>query len=281
MPEIYRKNPATISKYEGEKDFKEKYAKLGRKITDNVEHKIRGIRSTDPEYWGLREVLTENEVDVALTLKQRKWYTYEEMRAKNTQLSDEDFKKTIELLCVHGFLEYDYGDHYDDNGPIKGAPKDKRYRVSYFVPGSAELFNSSMDRIEKNPPVASFFEQMTFLPLEKITSMIMPGGNGIGMHVIPVEKEVSVCNEAAKIEKISYWLKKYEGHISAGICSCRASRAILGEGCTDDNDDWCIQVGDMADYTVETGRAHYITNEAALEIHKKAEENGYVHQITN
>ncbi|MBQ1477400.1 MAG: FAD-dependent oxidoreductase [Erysipelotrichaceae bacterium] len=281
MPEIYRKNPATISKYEGEKDFKEKYAKLARRITDNVEHKIRGIRSTDPEYWGLREVLTENEVDVALTLKQRKWYTYEEMRAKNTQLSDEDFKKTIELLCVHGFLEYDYGDHYDDNGPIKDAPKEKRYRVSYFVPGSAELFNSSVDRIEKNPPVASFFEQMTFLPLEKITSMIMPGGNGIGMHVIPVEKEVAVSNESIKIEKISYWLKKYEGHISAGICSCRASRAILGEGCTDDCDDWCIQVGDMADYTVETGRAHYITYDEAMEILQKAEDNGYVHQITN
>ena len=37
----------------------------------------------------------------------------------------------------------------------------------------------------------------------------------------------------------------------------------------------------MADYTVETGRAHYITKEKALEILKKAEDNGYVHQLTN
>ena len=37
----------------------------------------------------------------------------------------------------------------------------------------------------------------------------------------------------------------------------------------------------MADYTVETGRAHYITKERALEILKLAEKNGYVHQITN
>ena len=37
----------------------------------------------------------------------------------------------------------------------------------------------------------------------------------------------------------------------------------------------------MADYTVETGRAHYITTEEALEILKRAEDNGFVHQITN
>lgn len=29
---------------------------------------------------------------------------------------------------------------------------------------------------------------MTFLPLEHITAMVPPGGAGIGMHVIPVEK---------------------------------------------------------------------------------------------
>ncbi|MBQ6654956.1 MAG: FAD-dependent oxidoreductase [Erysipelotrichaceae bacterium] len=282
MPEIYRDKKETISQYEGEQDFKKKYAKLARKITDNVENKILGVKSTDPEYWGLREILNEDEVDILLTMKQRKWYTYEQLYEKQKGRYDPiKFKELVDLMCVHGIVEYDYGDHYNDDGPIKDAPKEKRYRLSYFVPGSAELFNSSKDRIERNPAVTSFFERMTFLPLEKITSMVPQGGDGIGMHVIPVEKEVSMNNEAIKLEKISYWLNKYDGHISAGICSCRQSRAVLGEGCTDDADDWCIQVGDMADYTVETGRAHYITKERALEILKKAEENGYVHQITN
>ena len=282
MPEIFRNNKATISKYEGE-ELNPKYAKLARRITDNVKHKIRGIKSTDPEYWGLREVLNEEEVDVALTMKLRQFYTFDELVKMNEkQFTPEHLKEILDLMAVHGILEYDYGDHYDDNGPTKELdPADKRYRISFFVPGSAELFNSSVDRIEKNPPVASFFERMTFLPLEDVTPMVRPGGNGIGMHVIPVEKEVSMHNEALKIEKISYWLQKYDGHLSAGICSCRASRAMLGEGCTDDCNDWCIQVGDMADYTVETGRAHYITKEEALEILKRAEENGYVHQTTN
>lgn len=282
MPEIYDSNPRTKSKYDGEAVLQKKYAELGRRITDNVPHKLGGLKTTDEEYWGLREILNEHEVDIALTMKQRKFYTYDELLAMNRKNMDEKtFKESLELLCVHGFVEYDYGDHYDDNGPIPGAPKEIRYRTSYFVPGSAELFNSSVSRIEKNPPVAKMFERMTFLPLEHITPMVRPGGNGIGMHVIPVEKEVQAERTSIDIEKISYWLQKYDGHLSAGICSCRASRAMLGEGCTDDESDWCIQVGDMADYTVETGRAHYITKEEALEILRKAEENGYVHQITN
>ena len=127
--------------------------------------------------------------------------------------------------------------------------------------------------------------------------MVQPGGMGIGMHVIPVEKaiddadaavksisldqKIDAKNESVDLEHISYWLEKYEGHIAAGICSCRASRAVLGDGCTDDINDWCVQLGDMADYAVETKRAHYITKERALEIFQAAEKNGYVHQITN
>ena len=43
-------------------------------------------------------------------------------------------------------------------------------------------------------------------------------------------------NEAVDLEQISYWLKKYEGHIGVGQCSCRVSRKVIGEGCADD--DW-------------------------------------------
>ena len=282
MPEIYRNNPKTISKYEGEENPNKKYLKLGRKLTDNVETILGGAKNTSPEYWGLKEVLTEDEVDILLKMKQRKWYLFEDLyKMFKDRWNAQEFQKLLDLMANHGIVEYDYGDNYNDDGPIKDAPKIKRYRVSYYVPGSAELFNSTKDRVDNAPAVASFFERMTFLPLEHITANVMPGGMGIGMHVIPVEKEVQMSNEAVKLEKISYWLTKYDGHIAAGICSCRYSRAVLGEGCADDPMDWCVQLGDMADYAVETGRARFITKEEALEIFKKAEDNGYVHQITN
>ena len=70
MPEIYDSNPRTKSKYDGEAVRNKKYAKLGARITDNVPHKLFGLKTTDEEYWGLREILTEPEVDIALTMKQ-------------------------------------------------------------------------------------------------------------------------------------------------------------------------------------------------------------------
>ncbi|MBR3037189.1 MAG: hypothetical protein IKI52_00665, partial [Clostridia bacterium] len=83
MPEIYDQNPLTKSKYDGEAVLNKKYAELGRRITDNVPHKLKGLKTTDEEYWGLREILNENEVDVALSMKQRKWYTYEQIYEMN------------------------------------------------------------------------------------------------------------------------------------------------------------------------------------------------------
>lgn len=56
-------------------------------------------------------------------------------------------------------------------------------------------------QMDEHPQVAAFFERMTFLPLEKITPMVPPGGAGIGMHVIPVEKAIETENEAVGLEK--------------------------------------------------------------------------------
>ena len=62
MPETYDQVPKTKSVYDGEAEKKKNYAKLGARITDNVPHKLFGLKTTDEEYWGLREVLTEDEV---------------------------------------------------------------------------------------------------------------------------------------------------------------------------------------------------------------------------
>mgnify|MGYP000916960361 CR=1 FL=1 len=150
--------------------------------------------------------------------------------------------------------------------------------------GNRELRSQMDDDLKEDP--ADFAVWKAAKPgepawVEKITPMVPPGGAGIGMHVIPVEKAIETENESVDLEHISYWLSKYEGKYAKSMCSCRASRAKLGEGCGDDAESWCIGVGDMADYIVETQRGEYITKDETLEIFKKAEDNGFVHQITN
>ena len=69
MPE---KNTKVISKYDGETgySYEKKLCKLAAKITDVVPHKLFGVKTTDPEYWGLREMLTEPMIDILLKMKQ-------------------------------------------------------------------------------------------------------------------------------------------------------------------------------------------------------------------
>lgn len=251
---------------------RENLLKLGSMITNRI-----GLKATadDPEYWGLASVMTDEMVEVALKMGVRKPKTTEQLM-KLTKMEREPLEKLLTEMAWLGIVEYNW-----ENLDGKNPNHEKRWILPLFVPGSAEFLNMRKSQIDQNPVVAAFFERMTFLPLEKITPMVPPGGSGIGMHVIPVEKAIESENEAIGLEKISYWLDKYEGKYAKSMCSCRASRQKLGEGCGDDPENWCIAVGDMADYVVETQRGEYITKEEALEIFRRAEENGFVHQITN
>ena len=297
------KNRALNPVCKGDPAPREKILKLGKKVTDVVMHKIKGITADDPEYWGLAAILTDEMADIALSMDVRVPYTLPQLMKMN-KISEEEkehFEKVLEEMSYIGLLEFDYGYHYDHNGRT-APPSEKRYILTMFVPGSPEMFNmeeadnrsenpSYNERGEisnynkrlhdEHPEVGYFFERMTYIPLEGVTHLLPPGGGGVGMHVIPVEKAIEMENTSVDLEHLSYWLKKYEGHIGVGQCSCRASRGVMGEGCADDPSSWCIGVGDFADYCRETGKGHDITYEEAMHILQVAEDNGFVHQITN
>ena len=279
---------------------REKVVKVGKMITDVIDHKFGKITTQDAEYWGLEALLTDEMCDIMLAMGLRKPHTVPELW-KLCNVAEEGkahFQEVLDRLSFLGLLEYDYGYHYDHNG--RTAPQsERRYFVPMFVPGSAELLNIDESgsgenpcydergeipynkRLAEHPELAPFFERMTYVPLAGKTHLMPPGGGGVGMHVIPVEKAIPMENQSLDIEHLSYWLKKYEGHIGVAQCSCRASRGVMGEGCADDPASWCIGVGDFADYCRETGKGHDITYEEAIRILEKAEENGFVHQITN
>lgn len=242
--------------------------KLGQKITDRIGHKVT---VDDPEYWGIACIVTDEMAEVALKMKVRKPMTFSQL-LKVTGKEEKELEKILEDMCIVGILEYNW----------ENPNREKQYVLPMFVPGSAEFSNMNAKQLEEHPELGRFFERMTRLPLEKVAPMVPPGGAGIGMHVIPVEKAIEMENQSVDIEHISHWLKKYKGKYAASPCSCRLSRRTYEEGCADAPEDWCIAVGDMADYVVETQKGgRYITYEEVLDILKRAEDNGYVHQITN
>ena len=255
------------------KPFREPIAKLGKKITDRIPQKLglKKITRNDPEYWGLAGVLTDEEALLALKLGVRKPKTLSEI-VKISGLEEKKCEALLEEMSRKGLLEYNW----------ENAAHEKQYVLPMYVPGCAEFFNMNAKILESNPEMGTFFEHMSRLPLEKITPFVPEGGSGIGMHVIPVEKAIEMENESVDLEHISYWLSKYEGKYAASPCSCRRSRLTHDEGCADDPEGWCVAVGDMADYVVETQKdGRYISKEEALDIFRQAEENGFVHQITN
>ena len=259
---------------------KEKLLLLGKKITDRIPYKL-GLKKLDedsPEFFGFVNVLNDEMVDVALKMKVRHAYSLKDMVAL-TGVEEEHLYELLQEMSVIGLLEYHYGEKYDQN--IPHTRENRLYVLPQYVPGSAELLNMNPTIPDTNPEVTKFFERMTFLPLEKVTPMVPPGGGGIGMHVIPVEKAIPAHTQSLSIEHISHWLDKYDGHIGVGVCSCRRSETIQGRGSGDIKADWCVAVGEFADYLYETGKGRRITKEEALAIFQRAEDLGYVHQVTN
>ena len=245
---------------------------LCKKITDRmpVTLGLEKITETSPEYLGLENVVTDEMAEVAVVMDKRVPITAAEV-AKKCGKPLERTQELLEELALRGVIEYNWEneDHH------------KQYILPMFVPGSAEYMNMNPDTVNAHPEVATMFERMSRLPLEKITPMVPPGGAGIGMHVIPVEAAIPSEQKSVDLEHLSHWLDKYDGKYAVGACSCRRSRRVRGEGCGHLEDDMCIAVGDMATYAIETNKARPASREEVMAILQRAEDNGFVHQITN
>ncbi len=266
--------PAWVDELKDE-DVRPLILKLGKVITDRAKVKlgIQKLTKYDPEYWALHKLCPTDEM-AELCLQMggiRKPKTFDEMLAI-TGMEKDHLQELLDQLSYNGVLEWNY----------ENEQHIKQWVLPMYVPGSAEFSNMNKEFLDANPEMGNFFERMSRLPLEGLTHMVPPGGAGVGMHVIPVEAAISMENQTASVEHISHWLDKYEGKYAASPCSCRRSREKFGEGCGDDPEGWCVAMGDMADYVVETGKGgRYVTKEEALEIFRQGEENGFVHQITN
>ena len=219
----------------------EKIFKLAKVITDRATVLLGKdkITTDSPEYWGINSALkftahnydqqmADDVLDLALTMQKRVPQTFEQMAKKNPQFDSERLEAVLKAISESGLVEYHW-----ENLDGKNPNHEKRWVLDMFVPGSAEIMMIHPTHGDMFPETADFFERMAYLPLAGLTEMVPPGGAGIGMHVIPVEKAIPAECQSLPIEHLSHWLKKYEGHIGISVCSCRKQQRIRNEGSGD------------------------------------------------
>ena len=279
IPEKYKnytfnENDFLPEKYEvADKEKEELVRRLAKLITDDITfRKVSDIKNEDPDFWLLDKLLTKEEVRFMLSFKKKRVVklTIGQL-AKRNNITVQEAKKMAHHICEIGLLEFDR----------ENEERRRQYFIPKWVVGSGEYMMMNGALLEKHPEVATFFHYVSSVPVGKVAHMVPPGGGGLGMHVIPVEKAIEATGQAVSLEKLSYWLNKYDKYC-LDVCSCRRQQRIRGEGDGNVEEYYCIAVGDMAEYLVQSKKdARYATYEEVMEVLEISEKKGYVHQITN
>ncbi len=246
--------------------------KLALMITDNIPRKLPGgMKENHMDFWILDRLLTKEEVRFLLSFRKRRTGRTARELAELNHMTEEEAQKVIDHLTWIGILEQNR-DNPDQH---------IQYWIPKWVVGSGEYMVEHKTLCETNPEVATMFNLAPQEPLELAAKLIPPGGAGIGMHVIPVEKAIDAASQSVSVEHLSHWLQKYD-KFCVMVCACRKAQRVRGEGVGDIEGYTCVGLGDIAEFLVETGKdAHYVTREEVMELLERSERKGYVHQITN
>ena len=219
------------------------------------------------EYIFFNRLLTDEMVDVVLSMKLRTLYYIDELAKMNNTDVEHMAKLAHEMVSI-GILEY----CTDDDGV-------DRVQVPVFAPGAMENTAYTPENLEKSPEIAPAFLNY-ILDLQKIIAPFVPMGSAL-MRAIPVEKAIEGNSQAVSTDKVSYWLDKAGESIGVGYCECRRLRRMDDEGTFDLEGEWCISLGKYAESLIRVGKHRRISREEAEEICLHAEKNGYVHQLSN
>lgn len=258
---------------EGEKKCLEEYwATCSKTPRKNLIKLVRHINMLNPaptekswEYIFFDRQLKDVEVNALLRMKLRHPYYIKDL-AKVLNSSVEKTAAFADKMVHIGILEY--------TSDEKGVDL---VQLPVFAPGGMESTCMEAWRTDKYPEMAPAFLNY-ILDLQKKLYPFLPMGSAL-MRAIPVETAIKNEPRKVKYEEISYWLDKAGDSIGVAPCECRKLRRMVGEGTNDLEGDWCINLGKYAESCIRVGKARRITR--AEDIIKRAEELGYVHQLSN
>ncbi len=243
-----------------------KIVKLAHMI-GGVPGMMNKIDENAPEYYALAGVISDEQADVACCAGLRKPRTMEYLSKKSGKSLQETTRLAHELADIGVFTIWTDRDDGQE-----------RCYVEIFAPGTLERMVGNREQLAKHPEIGRAFDVYTGKTGAALAATL-PMGSSL-MRVIPIQSSIDGNPKAVEFEKISYYMDKFDT-FSVSDCSCRASRRIMGEGCGHLEKDMCLHLGPAAEYYANTGKARYVTKQEALELLKRAEENGLMHSMPN
>lgn len=224
----------------------------------------------NPTIYGLTEILTDDMVDVAMAMKVRKGYVASDLASK-VKMPENKVQKLLDEMADIGFIEF----NWENEG------HHKQYVLPIFILGNVESMIKNPRLIKEHPELGNLMYDLGLEPLKAAAHMVPPGGGGLALRVIPVEKAIPIKQECVDVERISYWLDKYEGHYAITPCECRKAMELRGEGSGDMAEGCCMLFGDYAEYLIETNKGKRATRQEIMETIERCEANGYMHCVAN
>ena len=250
------------------------YKAANPKPRKNLMRLVRHINMLNPlpdenswEYIFFDRQLTDEQIDFALKMKLRHPYTIPEL-AERERMGIEETAEMVYALCHIGLLEY-----------CSQPGEEDKVQLPVFAPGAMESTVMTKERTDAYPETAPAFLNYV-LDLQKKISGATFMGSAL-MRAIPVESAIHGNTRKVKYEEVSYWLDKAGESIGVAPCECRKLRRMVGEGTADLEGEWCINLGPYAESCIRMGKARRITRAEAEAKIKRAEELGYVHQLSN
>ena len=237
-----------------------------KKLVEHVNMLNLNCKEDSPEYLLLENILTDEMIDIGLSMKIRTPYTVETIAARSGMPVEKVKTLTAEMAYI-GFLEYTKLDGKE------------ALSLPVFAPGSMELMMMQPEQVAEHPEIA--FSFITYVEnLTKNFARFFPKGNGL-VITLPIQKAISAEPKRIEIEEVSYWVDKYYPQLSVTCCQCRRAGRVTNNIGEDKEGKWCIQLGEFAESCIKTGRSRRVSKEEVYDILRRAEEMGYVHEVTN
>ena len=223
-------------------------------------------------YFMLDRLLTDEQIDFANHLELRKPVYIDEL-ARRADMPVEKAAKMADDLCRIGLLVY----QPDEKGV-------DRVVLPIFVVGILEqllLGGLNEDQYENYPELPVGFIHHTTQMCTTNGPLLPPANHGVHRPV-PVAAALKNETHVESWENLQTLIDE-SAHGSYAICQCicRKIRKAYDELGDDPELEWCMPLGDYADYAIRTGKARRLTREEYMARLKEAEDRGYVHNVSN